>query len=136
MWSIWHFPVLGILVLPLVLWAYSASRPPPKMDTTTASSLPPDTSTGAFLLRLAAVVIGFVALFSLTSDGKFGVAIGQTLFALALVAVLFLLAWSIPRLFGRRMQSPRKKAFELLLFVFALFVVFVLLQLKMEQIAR
>jgi Na+/H+ antiporter NhaD/arsenite permease-like protein len=135
MWSVWHYAVIAILVLPLVLWAYFASRQRPQ-GAATVDELSPDTPIGGFLFRTAALVIGFIALFSLTSGGQMAIAVGQTLIALVVVAVLFGLAWTIPRLFGRKIQRPRKKAFELLLFVFALFTMLILLQLQVEQVAR
>lgn len=59
--------------------------------------------------------------------------IGQTLGAVITTAILFLILWGGTRIIGRRFRAPRRKAFELALFVFALIVVAVFLQLRLTK---
>lgn len=130
--TIYHFAILAVFAIPLILWARNASS-----SLKAVQDAPPlqDFTNSAFALRVTALICGYLAMFGLVSD-RFGIAIGQTLGSVIATTVLFLILWGGTRIFGRRFHAPRRKAFELALFMFALFVVFVVVQLRVAQIAR
>lgn len=130
--TVYHFAILAVFAIPLILWARNASS-----SLKTVQKTPPeqDLTNYAFALRITALICGYLAMFGLVSD-RFGIAVGQTLGSIIATTVLFLTIWGGTHMVGRRFIVPRRKAFELALFVFALFIVFVFIQLRVAQIAR
>ncbi len=125
-----YLVILAVLVIPLVLWARNASSPLKAVQDT-----PPllDFTNSAFALRVTALIFGYAALFGLVTD-YFFVAIGKILGALIATTVLFLILWGGARICGRRFHTPRRKAFELAIVMFAFFVVTVFIDLRLTQI--
>ena len=126
--TIYHLVVLAILLIPLFAWAYRSSA-----SSNSSTPLPADLSTSAFTLRALAVLLGFVALCSLTLQ-HFMQAIVQALMLVSAGLALFGLAWLGLKAFRRNFTSPRRRLFELWLVLLALWLVLVLVNIQMKRI--
>jgi hypothetical protein len=130
--SIYHYAVLGIILLPLLAWVWNNSR---TKKLQSPSEARPDLGAGPLSLRLFALLLGYGAVYGL-SGGSPAYVVGQAIVPIAATAVLFLAAWLVPKLVGRSLSQPRKRLFELSLFVFCLVAIASFIVTKTEEIRR
>jgi hypothetical protein len=129
--SIYSFAILALLASPLLLWAWRNSqshRGPPA-----AASLLPDLTAAQFTLRVFALLLGYAAIYGL-SGGPPAFILGQALVPVGLTVVLFSVTWCTLRLLRRSILQPRRRLFELALFVFCITAILLFVVTKTEQI--
>lgn len=124
--SIYHLAVLALFLIPLAAWAYRSS-------TAHAAEPPGDLPTSAFAIRAIAVLLGFTALYLITSQNLVQALMQAVIWMMVAVAI-FAIAWHSLRVFRRRFSTPRRRLFELWLFLLALSIVMVLIEVQMDKI--
>lgn len=95
---------------------------------------PTDLASKAFVLRAVGLFGGFT-LFAFLITGHFFVALGQAAGIILQTLTIFLIVWSFKRLLGRRMRAPFRDAFYFGIFMVALYVVSLIIDLRASQIA-